>query len=139
MLIEKIEEYYKERDLNCAETMLYAANDVYGLELDKKALKMAAGFGGGMYIRSVCGALAGGVMVISRLFIKDRAHESPELRGLVEEFLHRYCNKMGDINCSYLKEHYHNEEVRCLNVIKEAGIILDDIVKRELKSSKDID
>ena len=46
MLIEKIEEYYKERDLNCAETMLYAANDVYGLELDKKALKMAAGFGG---------------------------------------------------------------------------------------------
>jgi C_GCAxxG_C_C family probable redox protein len=66
MLIEKIEEYYKEHDLNCAETMLYAANDVYGLELDKKALKMAAGFGGGMYIRSVCGALAGGIMVISR-------------------------------------------------------------------------
>ena len=136
MLIEKIEEYYKERDLNCAETMLYAANDEYKLGLDKNALKMAAGFGAGMYIGTVCGALSGGIMVISRLFVNDRAHISPDLKELVEEFLRRYCNKMGDINCSYLKEHHHNKEVRCLNVIKEAGIILDDIVKRELNSSK---
>jgi len=140
MLIKKIEEYYsKEHDLNCAETILYAANDVYKLGLDKSALKMAAGFGGGMYIGSVCGALTGGIMVISRLFVKDRAHVSPCLKGLVEEFLHRYCQKMGDINCSYLKEEHHNNEVRCLNVIKEAGIVLDDIVKRELKSSKSVD
>ena len=41
MLIKKVEEYYsKEHDLNCAETILYAANDVYKLGLDKNALKM---------------------------------------------------------------------------------------------------
>ena len=66
MLIKKIEEYYsKERDLNCAETILYAANDAYRLGLDKNALKMAAGFGGGMGIDSVCGALTGGIMVLT--------------------------------------------------------------------------
>lgn len=44
MLINKIEEYYSEDyDLNCAETMLYAANDMYKLGLDRNALKMAAG------------------------------------------------------------------------------------------------
>lgn len=70
MLVNKIEEYYTEHDLNCAETILNAANDVYKLGLDKNALKMASGFGGGM------------------------------------------------------------------GIDKEAGIILDDIIKRELNSSK---
>lgn len=137
MLINKIEEYYsKEHDLNCAETILYAANDVYKLGLDKNSLKMAAGFGGGMGVDSVCGALIGGIMVLSLLFVKDRAHESQRMKTLVKEFLHRYSKKMGDMNCSYLKEKHHNNEVRCLNVIKEAGIILDDIVKRESNCSR---
>ncbi|NLZ54434.1 MAG: hypothetical protein GX892_15075 [Thermoanaerobacteraceae bacterium] len=137
MLINKIEKYYsKEHDLNCAETILYAANDVYKLGLDKNALKMAAGFGGGMGVDSVCGALTGGIMVLSLLFVKDRAHESQRMKTLVKEFLHRYSEKMGDMNCPYLKEKHHNNEVRCLNVIKEAGIILDDIVKIESNCSR---
>ncbi|HHX23727.1 MAG: C-GCAxxG-C-C family (seleno)protein [Tepidanaerobacteraceae bacterium] len=137
MLIKKVEEYYsKEHDLNCAETILYAANDVYKLGLDKNALKMAAGFGGGMGIDSVCGALTGGIMVLGVLFVKDRAHESDRIKNLEKEFLNRYRDKMGNINCPPLKEKHHNDKVRCLNVIKEAGIILDDIVKRELKLLK---
>jgi len=138
MLIKKIEEYYsREHDLNCAETILYSANDAYNLGLDKNALKMVAGFGGGIYVGSVCGALAGGIMVLSRLFVKDRAHKSPHIKELIREFLHRYCKKMGDINCSYLKDEYYKSEIKCLDVIKEAGIILDDIVKRELNLSRE--
>jgi len=136
MLMQKIEEYYKGHNLNCAETILYAANDEYNLGLDKNAFKMAAGFGAGMYTGTVCGALSGGIMAISRLFVDDKAHTSPNLKALVEEFLSRYSNKMGDINCSYLREKHHNKEVRCLNVIKEAGIILDEMVKREMGSTQ---
>ncbi len=133
MLTEKIEKYYsKEFDLNCAETMIYSANEEYGLNLDKKALKMASGFGGGMGIESVCGALTGGIMVLGVLFTKEKAHESERVKTLEKEFLSRYKDKMGDILCKPLKEKHHNDEVRCLNVIKEAGVILDDIVKREL-------
>ncbi|WP_286680837.1 C-GCAxxG-C-C family (seleno)protein [Tepidanaerobacter sp. EBM-49] len=133
MLTEKIEKYYsKEFDLNCAETMVYSANEEYGLNLDKKALKMASGFGGGMGIESVCGALTGGIMVLGVLFTKEKAHESERIKTLEKEFLSRYKDKMGDILCKPLKEKHHNDEVRCLNVIKEAGVILDDIVKREL-------
>ncbi|GLI51802.1 hypothetical protein TSYNTROOL_18880 [Tepidanaerobacter syntrophicus] len=133
MLTEKIEKYYsKEFDLNCAETMVYSANEEYGLNLDKKALKMASGFGGGMGIESVCGALTGGIMVLGVLFTKEKAHESERVKTLEKEFLSRYKDKMGDILCKPLKEKHHNDEVRCLNVIKEAGVILDDIVRREL-------
>ncbi|GAQ25031.1 C-GCAxxG-C-C family (seleno)protein [Tepidanaerobacter syntrophicus] len=133
MLTEKIEKYYsKEFDLNCAEAMVYSANEEYGLNLDKKALKMASGFGGGMGIESVCGALTGGIMVLGVLFTKEKAHESERVKTLEKEFLSRYKDKMGDILCKPLKEKHHNDEVRCLNVIKEAGVILDDIVKREL-------
>lgn len=133
MLTEKIEKYYsKEFDLNCAETIVYSANEEYGLNLDKRALKMSSGFGGGMGIESVCGALTGGIMVLGVLFTKEKAHESERVKTLEKEFLSRYKDKMGDILCKPLKEKHHNDEVRCLNIIKEAGVILDDIVKREL-------
>ena len=102
MLIKKIEKYYsKEHDLNCAETILYAANEEYNLGLDKTALKIAAGFGGGMGIDSVCGALTGGIMVLSVLFIKDRAHESDRVKNLAKELFKRYKEKMGDIDCCH--------------------------------------
>jgi len=38
--------YGEEHDLNCAETILWAANAVYDLGLDRNALRLAAGFGG---------------------------------------------------------------------------------------------
>lgn len=133
MLLRKIEEYYsKKHDLNCAEAILYAANDTYKLGLEKSALRVAAGFGGGMGIDSVCGALTGAIMVLGLLFVEDRAHESDKVKILEKELFERYREKMGDINCPGLKEKHRTEEVRCLNVIKEAGAILDDIVKREL-------
>lgn len=136
MLTEKIEKYYsKGLNLNCAETMVYAANEEYNLNLDKNALKMAAGFGGGMGIESVCGALTGGIMVLGVLFTNEKAHESERIKTLEKEFLSRYQDKMGDIMCRPLKEKHHNDEVRCINIIKEAGAILDEIVQRELGTS----
>jgi hypothetical protein len=47
MLVEKCKKYYDlEYNLNCAECMLYAANDEYNLGIDNAGLKLAAGFGG---------------------------------------------------------------------------------------------
>ena len=47
MLQERAKQYY-DQDYNCAETILRAANDEYQLGLDEAALRLAAGFGGGM-------------------------------------------------------------------------------------------
>ena len=72
----------KKEDLNCSETILKAANISYNMKLDKTALKLAAGFGGGMGIESTCGALTGAVMVLSHLFVTERGHESDYIRDL---------------------------------------------------------
>ena len=52
-------DYMAKNDYNCAETMLQAANEVYGLGLDERALHAASPFGGGMGRERACGALTG--------------------------------------------------------------------------------
>ncbi len=124
--------YAEEHDLNCAETMLRGANEVYGLGLDAGALKLAAGFGGGMGIESTCGALIGGVMVLGGLFTRRRGHDSPRLKELCAEFLNRYRLKMGAVDCAPLKERYRSEETKCREVVRRAAETLEEIVSREL-------
>ncbi len=116
------------RDLNCAETILYGANEAYKLGLGGEALKMAAGFGGGMAIESVCGALTGSIMVLGRLFVEERAHKSPRLKELIKELLVRYREEMGSIQCDVLKESYRTEEKKCREVIEKAALVLDEVI-----------
>lgn len=119
-------------DLNCAEKMLYAANKVYDLGLDHASLKMSAGFGGGIGMESVCGALTGGVMVLGALFIVNRAHESDQIKLLTREFFESYEKEMGSTVCKPLKDMYRTEELKCRNIIVKAAEILETIIDREL-------
>lgn len=122
-----------KEDLNCAEKILHGANIAYGLGLDKEALKLASGFGGGMAIEDKCGALTAGLMVLGKLFVKERSHESPRMRELAIELFEEYTNEMGSVDCAPLKEKYRTEELKCQNVILKAAEVLDRIVERELK------
>ncbi len=98
-----------DRDYNCAEKILYGANQVYDLGLSKDALKMASAFGGGMAIGSICGALTASLMVLGRLYVEDRAHESERIKALSKEFFKLYRNEMGCIDCARLKARYRTE------------------------------
>jgi hypothetical protein len=67
-ITKKIEnDYMKKHRLNCAETILRAANEDFDPGLDKNALFLAAGFGVG----SVCGSLCG---PIKDKYFKPGAH-----------------------------------------------------------------
>jgi C_GCAxxG_C_C family probable redox protein len=132
MLIDKIRKYYdKAYDLNCAETMIYAANEEYDMNLSKETFKTMAAFGGGMAIESVCGAITGSLAVLSLLFIKDRGHESPKVKELTKEFFFEYHNMLGTDNCSDLKAKYKNDDIRCWKMVEAAAEVLDKIVLRE--------
>ncbi|MCK5199017.1 MAG: C-GCAxxG-C-C family protein [Spirochaetales bacterium] len=122
----------KKEDLNCSETILKAANISYNMKLDKTALKLAAGFGGGMGIESTCGALTGAVMVLSHLFVTERGHESDYIRDLTREFLYIFEDEMKSIDCSFLKDKYRDPETDCRPIIHEAALLLEKIIKREL-------
>lgn len=49
-------------------------------------MKMMAGFSGGMFIESICGALVGSIAALSKMVCKTKAHDMiPELRPLIQK------------------------------------------------------
>ncbi len=139
MLKELIQDGYGiKEDLNCSETILYGANQVYHLDLNSDSLKLAAAFGGGMAIESICGVLTASLMVLGKLFVPDVAHKYPEIKKLSKELFNTFEKEMGNILCKPLKDNYRTGEKKCRDVILKGAEILDKIVIRELKSlSKD--
>lgn len=132
MLLDVVKKYYgEEYDLNCAETMLYAANEEYSLNLSKETFKTMAAFGGGMGVESTCGVITGAISVLGILFTKERAHESDYVKTLTQEFIENFNKECNSLNCDKLKELYRNDEIRCLNIVEKGAVILDNIVTRE--------
>ena len=135
MLKELIQDGYGvKEDLNCAECILYGANQVYHLNLNSESLKLAAAFGGGMAIESICGVLTASLMVLGKLFVPEVAHKYPEIKELSKELFDTFKKEMGDILCKPLKDNYRTEEKKCREVILKAAEVLDKIVTRELKN-----
>ena len=120
-----------KEDFNCAEKIVYGANHAYNLGLDKNALKLSAGFGGGMGIESICGALTGCIIILSSLYVKDIAHESTKIKELTQKLFYHYQKEMGSINCDNLKDKYRTPELKCQPVILVAARILDKIILEE--------
>jgi C_GCAxxG_C_C family probable redox protein len=134
MLVEMMKQGFGiAEDLNCAETILAGANQAYQLGLDADALKLAAGFGSGMAMENVCGTLTAAIMVLSRLFVKERAHESTRIKELTQELIKTFEAEMGAFDCAPLKAQYRTEERKCRDIIEKAAEILDCIVQRELQ------
>ena len=125
---------YKRQDLNCAETILYAANEKYGWNLSHDALLFSAGFGGGVGGQELlCGALTGGVMALGRLFVRARGHESDLNQRIIKEYFALFEKEMGSIDCAPLKETYRKEETGCQEVILASARALDQIIKKYLQ------
>lgn len=132
MLRDRARRYYLLEDMNCAESMLCAANDEYGLGLDSTGLKTMAGFGGGMGVETTCcGALSGAIAAISVRFTKTKAHENPEVKELCKAFLDGFVARHGAMDCLPLKGLYRDddERFRCMPVIEMAAEELERIMK----------
>ena len=118
-------------DYNCAEKIIYGANQVYDLGLDPAACKLAAGFGAGCGIGHLCGTLAAGCMVLSHRYVRQRAHESNLIPQKTDAFLHGFEQQMGSLMCENLKRQYRTEEKKCYDVIYAAALALDQVLAAE--------
>ncbi len=125
--------FYPENGLNCAESILYGANEVYKLGLSKDCLRLSAGFGGGMGVENVCGVLTASIMVLSYLFVKEYAHQSPEMKEINKELFELYNNELGEIDCKPLKDKYRTEGKKCIDVVLKGAEILDYLIYKENK------
>ena len=132
MLKELLEQGFgKDLDSNCAEKIVYGANLAYDLNLSPEAMKLSAGFGGGMGVESECGTISGAVMVLSHLYVKHNAHESVRIKELTSEFFDDFEKDMGYTDCFNLKAKYMQDNAKCDVIIFRAAAILDRIVARE--------
>ncbi|MBF4692709.1 C-GCAxxG-C-C family protein [Fusibacter ferrireducens] len=126
MLKDLIEQGFGNSEgYNCAEKILYGANEVYGLGLPHQVLKIASGFGGGMMTENACGAVTASVMVIGLKVTETVAHESEALKPVVQAFIAGYEKEMKSIICAPLKVNYRTEEEGCVHVIVKAAEVLD--------------
>ncbi|MFO7830160.1 MAG: C-GCAxxG-C-C family protein [Bacteroidales bacterium] len=151
--VEKALEFYS-KGYNCAQSVIVSFADILNLK-DETALRLAAGFGGGMgRMQQTCGAITGAFMVIGYLKGNYQQNgESEESRSitnqLIQDFSTKFVQKHGSINCKALIEFDLNTETgqrqakeadvfnqKCSFFIKTAVELLEDTFHNELLDEK---
>lgn len=118
---------------NCAEILLMAANEKYGLGLDNRFLKAVRPFGGGIQSERTCGALLGAVAALGVMFSEDRPCSNAKLKAVTQEFVSMFEDEFGSLDCSYICEHHRSETEGCSPVKLRVAELFEGIVEDALK------
>lgn len=125
-----LKEYYLENiygkiDLNCAESVLYTASCVYGMNLTHESIRLSSPFGGGMYTESTCGAATGALMALGWLFVDKNAHATGYLGDIVRYYFNEFEKALGSCDCAPIKEKHRSEDYGCRDVIASSLDVLE--------------
>jgi C_GCAxxG_C_C family probable redox protein len=107
-----------------------------------QALRLAAGFGGGMHIGGTCGAATGAVLALGLRYAgDDSASDRHAVMGAVETFYARFGEQVGATDCPAILEcdvrtsegralvrERGLRETRCLPAVRAAAQILEDML-----------
>ncbi len=126
MIRDYVENYYLNRDRNCAESVFLAANEALNLGLDENCAKLVSAFGGGMGCGSTCGALAGAMAVLGAVCVGERAHATEGFKEACAALKSEFETRLGSTLCSELKERCSTPEHRCLAVVQMAADVLEN-------------
>lgn len=135
---EQVQEYYIEKDNNCAETTLLIANDLYNLGLTQEEVKLVSGFGGGFGCEGTCGALCGGISVLGKLFVEGRAHATEGFKNVCADYVKQFEQTLGSTCCAELKKKYFVEGCRCKETVVQNMALLEAYIA-ELKKERGTD
>ena len=110
---------------NCAQAVLLAFCEDYGMDRET-ALTVAAGFGSGMGgLRETCGTVTGANMVIGLA----KGHDRPLTNRLFREFAERFKEKNGSIVCRELLAVRVKTRLTCADLCQDAGDLLEELLK----------
>ncbi len=123
---------------NCAQAILAAYGDMFGLEREN-AFKIGAPFGGGVAnTGDTCGAVIGSLMVIGLRYgpVKPVGwFKRAKLYKTSRSFMKRFTNVCGSHKCEDLKCYYRSnnpENVKmkafCTRIVEKAVDILEDLI-----------
>lgn len=125
--------YYMEKNTNCAEAILLAANEKYKLHVGDEEMKLVSGFGGGMGCGSTCGALAGSIAVIGKVLVSENAHSTPGFSRMCRQLVVDFEKKLGGIDCKDIVEKYRNNAQGCLLTVELAADVLEEFIKNKTR------
>lgn len=130
---------------NCAQSVFYSFCDDLGFDKNK-ALKIACGFGAGMGRKEeVCGAVTGGIIVISAKYGRVEKDDRPAQEKTymkTRELMNKFAEKHGTYICrellsgceltseegqKYFKENDMLNKI-CVPCVKSVVSILEDII-----------
>jgi len=144
-IMNKIESamHLHNNGFNCCQSVFAAFSDEINLD-EKTALRIATGFGGGIRIGSVCGALTGALMVLGMQNGHDTFNDLEEKQRVNEMtigFIENYKAAVGNIACKDIlgfnpsipceSEEIERQElkaVRCPNAIETAVRLLMEMI-----------
>lgn len=132
----KAGEYFRQGH-NCAEAVFLAAHELLELDVDRDAVRMVSGMGGGYgHAGCACGALTGSVAVLGALRGRTGtdAHQRLEIYRLSEKFHDAFEGKFSSTCCRSLNpypfdsaEHLRN----CLKITGNTSKMLMDFLLKE--------
>ena len=126
---EKAKEYYLGQGLNCAVSVLLGANDTYNLGLKKEDAQLITAFGGGMGCGNLCGALAGSMAALGKVFLKEDEMYNPEFKDVCAGFVAKFEEKWGTTLCNPIKDvNVTDPALRCSITVLENGNMLQEYI-----------
>lgn len=129
MLKDLIGQYYFEGNYNCAESILRAGNDYYGLQLHDRDMIMIAACGAGIQTGATCGALLAGAALLSIRYVEAKAHESADIKAVVTLLTNKCTQRLGgSVMCDDVKPRFFEPGVRCLATVEAVCDIIEETI-----------
>ena len=128
MLKDLLPKYYFDQNYNCAETILRAANEYYDLGLHDKDMILVGAYGAGIQSGNTCGAVLSVAAVLSQKYVEAKAHESEDIRPVVQKMMRKFNEKYGSILCKDIKPQSFKPEYRCQMTIETSCDILEETI-----------
>ncbi len=151
---DRATEVFKKR-FHCSQAVLLAGQEKMGV-VNEEVLKALGLFGGGIAgTCRVCGAITGGVALISSLFSRGNLEqkENPKMWSLAHKYIQAFedlTREYGGTDCKdisrmnwqdndQVKEFYSNPESRrkiCIKVVGDAAYTLGKLLEDEVINKK---
>lgn len=134
MLKDHLAKYYFDGNYNCAESVLRAGNDYYGLDLHDRDMKLVGAYGAGIQTGNTCGALLGAAAILSMKYIEAKAHESEDIKPVVTLLMDKFRAAYASTLCEAVKPQSFREGVRCLAAVEKTCDILEQVIAEYSRS-----
>ncbi len=117
-----VENYYRNHNLNCAQTTLLILAENFDTKLNEQVLKGAIGLNGAGQYRAQCG-LVEGVLIFLGIYLQSKGINEKNIQEYCHLFATKFENKFGSLSCYHLRPggfQPNDPPLLCENLTKES-------------------